>query len=219
MALGDLSKKYESNGNPARVSSGRGDLGGISYGCYQFASNQGIPQAFVEWARCQPEPLGNYGKVLLEAGPVNSQNFIDKWKELGIVDPFGFASLQHEYTKCVYFDAGNQNLIDHLYLDVTTHSEALQQVLWSHAVHYSAYYMPELFQAALDLSGQDINAICDHDFIYYIYQYLINDGEQAYQLDNGTWHSPDDWFNGSRDVIDGLLSRCYNEREDALAML
>jgi hypothetical protein len=34
MALGDLSASYESNGNPGCVSTGYGDLGGISYGAY-----------------------------------------------------------------------------------------------------------------------------------------------------------------------------------------
>ena len=36
MALGDLSASYESNGNPGCVSTGAGDLGGISYGAYQL---------------------------------------------------------------------------------------------------------------------------------------------------------------------------------------
>lgn len=58
--LGDLSKQYESSGDPANVSSGYGDLGGRSYGMYQFASNMGIVDAFVDWAKEQPDPLGNY---------------------------------------------------------------------------------------------------------------------------------------------------------------
>lgn len=217
--LGDLSKTYESSGDPASVSTGSGDLGGISYGCFQFASEKGIPQDFVNWAAEQPDPLGNYGRALQESGEVNSQEFIDKWRELGTVDPVGFEELQWQYCKGVYFDQGNQNLINQLDLDVTTHSEALQQVLWSHSVHYSAYYMPELFRGALEISGVSINDISDHDFIYYIYEYLIHDGKNAYQLNNGSWHSPQDWFNGSEDVIDGLLNRCYNEREDALGIL
>lgn len=36
MALGDLSAAYESNENPGCVSTGYGDLGGISYGAYQL---------------------------------------------------------------------------------------------------------------------------------------------------------------------------------------
>ena len=37
--LGNLSAVYESNGDPACVSSGVNDAGGISYGTYQLASN------------------------------------------------------------------------------------------------------------------------------------------------------------------------------------
>ena len=47
MALGDLSASYESNGNPGCVSSGAGDLGGISYGAYQLASAAGSVDAFI----------------------------------------------------------------------------------------------------------------------------------------------------------------------------
>lgn len=47
MALGDLSASYESNGNPGCVSTGYGDLGGISYGTYQLASNAGSVDAFI----------------------------------------------------------------------------------------------------------------------------------------------------------------------------
>ena len=49
MALGDLSAAYESNGNPRYVSSGVGDLGSISYGAYQLASNASSVDAFLEW--------------------------------------------------------------------------------------------------------------------------------------------------------------------------
>ena len=38
MELGKLSAAYESNGDPAIVSTGEGDRGGISYGAYQLAS-------------------------------------------------------------------------------------------------------------------------------------------------------------------------------------
>ncbi|NMC34711.1 MAG: hypothetical protein GYA36_19990 [Veillonellaceae bacterium] len=39
--LGALSQKYESNGDPGRVSSGVGDPGGVSYGAYQMTSKGG----------------------------------------------------------------------------------------------------------------------------------------------------------------------------------
>lgn len=217
--LGDLSKQYESNGDPANVSSGYGDLGGRSYGMYQFASNMGIVDAFVAWVQEQPQPLGNYGIVLAESGPVNSDEFIAKWQELGNVDPVGFAELQHSYTKQVYYDSAVYELLTNFGIDVDGRSEALQQVLWSRAVQYSAGNMLELFSNACDLAEQSIEAISDHDLIYNIYEVLIQDGQNAYEKDNGLWHSPNDWINGSHDVIGGLINRFYNERNDALAML
>ena len=39
--ISSLSAKYESSGDPACVANNAGDLGGISYGKYQFASNVG----------------------------------------------------------------------------------------------------------------------------------------------------------------------------------
>src|SRR5262245_57825353 len=47
--LGTLSRKYESNGNPGLVSSGRGDHGGRSYGAYQFSSKTGSARDFTNW--------------------------------------------------------------------------------------------------------------------------------------------------------------------------
>ena len=44
--LGSISQQYESNGDPGRVSSGDGDLGGASYGAYQFAGNMDVPLTF-----------------------------------------------------------------------------------------------------------------------------------------------------------------------------
>ncbi|MBU2700430.1 hypothetical protein Ga0466249_001522 [Sporomusaceae bacterium BoRhaA] len=217
--LGDLSKQYESNGDPACVSSGCGDLGGQSYGMYQFSSIDGVVDAFVQWTKQQAEPLNNYGVVLEESGAVNSAEFIAKWQELGTIDPIGFGQLQHDYIKAVYYDEAVQNLIDNLGIDVNNHSEALQQVLWSRAVQYSAGNMVELFNDACNIAGQNISNISDYDLIYNIYEFLIQDGNQAYQTDNGLWHSPNDWLNGSHDIINSLINRFYNERVEALAML
>lgn len=44
---GKLSAKYEAKGDPGRVSSGIGDIGGISYGAYQLSSKNGMAAAFI----------------------------------------------------------------------------------------------------------------------------------------------------------------------------
>ena len=81
-----LARKYESNGDPACVANNPGDLGGISYGLYQFASKVGVVDKFVDWLCNYPdEALANY--------KVNSDDFINQWDELGTVDPGNFLML------------------------------------------------------------------------------------------------------------------------------
>ena len=55
MLNNSLVMKYEAGGDPASVSSGSGDLGGRSYGSYQFSSSAGIVDDFVEWLCNYPE--------------------------------------------------------------------------------------------------------------------------------------------------------------------
>ena len=76
MALGDLSAAYESNGNPGCVSTGAGDLGGISYGAYQLASNAGSVDAFIQWVIDYGDYYRDYANSLNQYD-VNSDEFIN----------------------------------------------------------------------------------------------------------------------------------------------
>ena len=70
-----LARKYESNGDPACMVNNAGDLGGISYGLYPFASNVGVVYDFVEWlCNYLVSTFANYGEVLA-IYKVNSENF------------------------------------------------------------------------------------------------------------------------------------------------
>lgn len=219
-----LSAKYESSGNPGTVSDGSGDLGGISYGLYQLSSNAGSVQAFLCFA-CNygNDALANYGRVLSEYA-INSSAFIEKWQELGRIDPIGFTELQDQYAKAVYFDSATRYLNNAGY-DISTKSLAMQAVLLSRAVQYSAYPMIELFTEAIKRLGYPnlsyVNdAKFDYDMIVHIYDFLIEECDNAYQLPNGLYHSPKDWANGSYTVVKkGLRDRFINEKQDALAML
>lgn len=203
MELGELSAKYESNGDPATISDGAGDYGGKSYGVYQFAINAGVPEAFIEYACSYPdEALANYGKTLAQF-EVGSDDFDEQWRAIGTADPEGFSKLQHDYVKGVYYDSAVE-LLSNIGFSMDGHSEALQQVLWSRSVQYSSYWMPELFQSAAVLAGTTLDAIDDHNLIYNIYEVNITDSS---------------WHQGSPDVQAGLINRFNNEREEALAML
>ena len=49
--LGDLSRLYESNGDPGCISNGWGDAGGKSYGMYQLASRMGSVNSYLGWCK------------------------------------------------------------------------------------------------------------------------------------------------------------------------
>ncbi|MCM0757364.1 hypothetical protein M7775_02120 [Sporomusa sphaeroides DSM 2875] len=203
--LGQLSERYESNGDPACVSSGAGDAGGQSYGKYQFASRYGIVDAFVQWLCTYPTPeFANYGLVLRAAGPVNSDAFIAKWKEIGTVDPGHFGKLQHEYTKLKYYDAAATNLLNWYEYDISQRSMALKNVLWSNAVQHAPHYGAELFRDAAILAGQTLLDMSDADLIWNSYEVKLTDPS---------------WSSGSPDLRPGLYNRWRRERNEALAML
>lgn len=105
--LGTVSAQYESNGDPGLISSGSGDLGGASYGAYQFASTYNIPHTFAKWCVSS----GNnktVGNTLLAAyekdGNKLGTNFNAAWKKIAADDKNGFLKLQRLYVKAKYYD-------------------------------------------------------------------------------------------------------------------
>ncbi len=76
--LGSLSEKYESGGRgPGTVSTGKGDVGGVSYGTYQLASKVGRADQFVQ--KYYPDEFKG-----LKGG---SDEFTARWKELARSSP------------------------------------------------------------------------------------------------------------------------------------
>lgn len=203
--IGALSAKYESNDNPAAVSQTDGDGGGWSYGIYQFASLAGKTQDFVEWLCRHDVPYDEYGRQLAASGdPCCDQSFVDKWQEIGDVDPGGFGALQDEFVKPEYYDAGAQRLLDSYGFDISKRSNALQQVLFSNCIQHGCYYGAEVFGDAANLTGQELNEMSDRDIIHNIYEVKLTDMS---------------WSSGSPELRPGLFNRWQNERIDALALL
>jgi hypothetical protein len=144
--LGTLSARYESNGDPASVSSGRGDAGGISYGCYQFATAAGSPRQFVAWlAGTYPEAFAT-----LQRFTPGTPEFGAAWIEVARRDRARFAKAQHEHVCVHYYDAAVRQL-DAAFpgLAVATRSKALNDVVWSTAVQHGVAGAVRTFQQAL----------------------------------------------------------------------
>ena len=220
--ISSLSAKYESSGDPACVANNAGDLGGISYGKYQFASNVGSVDKFVDWLCKYPDDkLANYGRVLA-AHKVNSPEFIRQWQELGTVDPGNFGKLQDEYMIQIYYGGAADKLrAENFHLE--KHSDALKAVAFSRAVQNGQTGCKDLFVIAChkinqpNLSYID-DAYFDGKIISAIYDYLIAECDLAMPV-GGVWRSPDDFCHGSKHIIDALRNRFVREKQDALNLL
>ena len=211
MALGDLSASYESNGNPGCVSTGAGDLGGISYGAYQLASNVGSVDAFIEWGINYGDFYADYANALNQYD-INSDAFIQEWKSLAETDYNGFLQMQHDYIKSEYYDTACRYLANEG-LHADNHSDALKDVIWSRTVQYGPGNVVDLFNEALryvpgytnewNLSWVDALRF-DYDLIVGVYE------------SNKT----DEWISDSlsEDVYEGVYNRMEEEKQEALSM-
>ncbi|MEE1194934.1 MAG: hypothetical protein U0K79_09080 [Phascolarctobacterium sp.] len=204
--LGDLSKKYESNGNPGTISSGYGDAGGKSYGMYQFSSTMGVVDHYVKWLRENGYWFGDE----LAKYTVGSSYFDDAWVFLANSDNRGdFERSQHDYAKVIYYDRACSILANAGY-HIEKHSKAMKDVVWSRAIQYGPYQINQMFDEAccgvlgyFNLSYVDDIAF-DKSMIEAIYLEVC---------------STPDWTNGSPSLREGLYNRFASECDDAIKML
>lgn len=226
-----LVRKYEAAGDPGCVSTGSGDLGGVSYGIYQFAANTGSAQEFAEWA------TENENKVYAEYGErlamynAGSSEFSHEWQSIGEEDPEGFAELQGQFAKMRFYDPA-VNLLREAGYDPDNKSTAMKSVVFSRCIQYGAGNMVELFEEAVhSMYNCDYNDFrgwpnltyvddpqFDYDLIAAIYDFLIKEADEV-SFNGRYYHSPKDWVNGSNDVVYGLRNRFVHEKEDALNIL
>lgn len=191
MKLGKLSAKYESSGDPLTVSSGEDDMGGVSYGIYQFSSEMGVAQAFVEWCN---SVKGFYVTL-------------DTWKEVEDVERF--AELQHEYVKSLYYDRAVA-LLAELGFYIVNRSNALNDVLWSRSVQFHPRWMPELFQDAADLAGKSLEECSDEELIYNIYEVNLTDMSWSSGSPNLRYGLFNRWRNEREDALNMLKEEIGN---------
>ena len=136
--LGVLSEKYESNGDPGRVSDTPGDYGGKSYGAWQFSSKMGSLDSFVNWLK--DRNISFYNKLIearkLDGNTNCGENFDKAWKEIARDHYNTFYTLQQTYVKENNYD----KLVNRL-LKVGNFSDVLssfsaRNVIWSTVVQH-----------------------------------------------------------------------------------
>ena len=207
--LGDLSARYESNGDSGNISDGWGDAGGQSYGAYQLASKAGSVKSFLRWATQEADnPIyAQYGNALVQYD-IGSDEFNSQWRQIAEVDGNTFFQMQHDYICYAYFFPAIEILKDNGY-DVYKHNAVMQDVVWSRAVQYGTGNILDMFNEAVQSLGYpNLSYVDDPQFdaamIQAVYLNVCKTAE---------------WTNGSPVLREGLYNRFENECTDALAQI
>lgn len=144
--LGQTSEKYESGGKgPGTINDynggAGGDLGGASYGTYQFASY--LPTVMSN-GKARPSAKNSpvlqfvknskYKDKFANLEPATAA-FDAKWKEIASTSSKEFKDDQHDYVKRKYYDVAIANL-QRVGLDLSKYGPAVQDLIWSGAVQF-----------------------------------------------------------------------------------
>jgi hypothetical protein len=206
--LGKLSEKYETGGRgPGIVSSGRGDAGGVSYGSYQMTSrNGGTVGLFVS----QPDFPWREAFQGLEPG---SDEFTRVWRTLADEHPEEFFAAQHAFIKATHYDRLVKKIRQDDGLDVTQHSHALQDVIWSTAVQHGP---------GTNVVRNAFNTLRDKGLFDPTSEDFDRNSIKAIYSERGRKNADGNLVYFSRnspEIQAGVAKRFVNEEQDALRML
>lgn len=123
-SLGELSKQFESKGDPAAIGYDR--VGGYSFGTYQLAHDN--PIKFVKQSSFKDQ-FKNLDK--------NSQEFQNTWKRIAQQNPEKFEAEQREFIKRTHYDPQVKK-IESAGFSLSSFPEIFKQVVWSTAVQHGA---------------------------------------------------------------------------------
>ncbi|WP_323958418.1 VgrG-related protein [Brevibacillus composti] len=209
------------------MSTGKGDIGGKSYGAYQFNSRDRVIDHFFRWLEGKDKDI--YNKLLSgfnADGKKIGAHFDQKFKEIAEQDPDRFLELQHLYTKEKYYDVVDRALKQDLGFDVSKRSAALQDVLWSRAVQHGGAGGTRIFKEAL--KTLDLSTATDEEIIRAVYKEsgkVVDSGKKQIlspkAKKHGIYGKYMKYFSGnSSDVQLGVWERLnIREPEAALKML
>lgn len=187
--VGSLSRKYESNGNPATIARTKGDLGGASYGSYQLTTSSGHAQTFAN----------NYGGVL-KGKKAGTGAFDAAWKSEAAKNPKAFASAQHNYIERNHYQPAANKFQATTGISLSKMPKAVKDMIWSIGVQHGAGGAAKIFKNSGVKAGMSAASI-----IRAIYKERMN-------VNRYFPSSPSS-------IKNGVLNRFKKELSDALKML
>ncbi len=156
--LGQLASRYE-GGDAGAIVYNSGDIGGKSYGAYQFASAYGSPLAFALWCQKSENEYYRYIGQTLEAayykgGAGYGNNFDTTWKALAQENYDGFLACQRYYVNAEYYHSIVDKIAEDVPgFDIHNYSIALRNVFLSRAIQHGTPGARQVINNAFDALG------------------------------------------------------------------
>lgn len=189
--LGTTSEHYESGGRgPGVISSGRGDHGGASYGCYQLSSKLGVVQHYIKQSKY---------KNRFDGLQIGTQEFNSEWKSIAIEDKNGFSHDQYLFIKKTHYEAQLGFLAKHG-ISINHKRAAIHDMIWSTSVQYGPY--TNLIVKAV--TGLSFDSATDIQIITAVQDYKHDNVETK--------------FRSSRTLWPGLKARAISEKAKLLKL-
>ena len=160
-ALGYASAKYESSSNPGAISNTPGDIGGKSYGAWQFSSKTGSLDSFISSLKTKDKDI--YTELTgakAKDGNKFGENFDETWTRIAVSSKDKFLTLQQNSIKNNYYDTAALALKSKYGFDINKKSEALKESLLSTVVQHGVGGTLSVF-SKLNLKNTDDNIIND----------------------------------------------------------
>jgi hypothetical protein len=208
--LGKTSEKYETGGKgPGTINdyngAAAGDLGGASYGSYQFASF--LPK-FMKGDKARPNSNNSPVQQYIANSKFRDQfdglvpatsEFDSKWRSIASSNSAEFKKDQHDYVQRKYYDVMIANL-QRAGLDLSKYGPGVQDLIWSTAVQFgpartSIFTTPLLGKSELT----------DKDIILLVSQYKIDNVNTFFK-------------SSSEGIRAGVRSRFESEKNDLLQL-
>lgn len=189
--LGSISSKYESNGNPGTINkySSGSDLGGASYGAYQFASYlkaEATPtRSTVTASQIKNSPIQMYirasafGSEFAGLSPATPE-FDAKWKAVASANKAAFLADQHKYIERNYYQVAASKLPS----SITNRGKAIHEAIWSMAVQLGPGGCANKFKSVL---GNLDPSVCDDKAITLLYDSRIATVKTDFKSSPGLW--------------------------------
>ncbi len=166
--LGYLSEMFEGSGCET-ISVGTGDHGGKSYGTYQFSTNTGGINGFMDYLKNVDTKMYNkLNKAYQADGKECGTSFDEAWRDLAKNSKSKLEEYEYKYAKKVYYKASADLIKKNSDFDVSKRSFALQAVIFSRAVQNGGCSV--IFKNAINNNNINLKTAKDDEIIKAIYK-------------------------------------------------